>query len=141
MNAQAHVNLRITQYLFPEEDIAGFVIQRLTRELTDRGVFDMDRNPVITTPLNLTGVDDFIVETVEAERRYAEQVARGRVPGPSFACHSGYACDYLPVCTAADLAERQRTLHLQYERQTRRPQPALTPRFRRPKPGRKDPTW
>lgn len=139
MHAQAHVNLRITRHLMPDENVAGFLIERLTRHRTDDGIFDLSREKVPTSDVNMTGVDEFIVESVEREASYRKRLAEGRAPATSFACFAGYPCDYLPVCAAPTLDEANRVLASRFEQKPHRIAPEPTPVFKFGRRG--DGTW
>lgn len=139
MHCQAHVNMRITQHLMPEEHVAGFLVHRLTRHRTDWGNFDESREQAPTTQDNLADIDEFILESVEREVFYRDRLAQGYKPAPSFACKLGYVCDYMPVCTARNQQDAGAILLARFEQKPLRQPPALTPIFRRKKDTH--PTW
>lgn len=109
---QALVNLHIVRRAFPNEVVAGFIINRFTRKKP----FLFDRHPLHVSPRVYEQAPRVLQYCIEQERRIDGMVAAGRKPEPHFwACHGKYGCcDYISLCNADDEEQANRIADAQF---------------------------
>lgn len=105
INWQVLMNLHIVRQAFPDEVVAGFIVNRFTRDKP----FMFDRHPLKVSPLVYNEAPKMMLRAVEEEARVDGMVAAGRKPEPYFwSCHGEYGCcDYIDVCSAHSVEEME----------------------------------
>lgn len=113
---QALVNLYLVRRAFPDEVVAGFIINRFTREKTPEGKFLFDRHPLHVSPRVYERAPSVLRYAVMQESRLDGIVAAGGQPEPHYwACHGKYgSCDYIGLCNADDEDAMNRVLTSQF---------------------------
>lgn len=113
---QSLVNLHLVRRAYPDQVIAGFMINRFTRERNSEGHFLFDRHPLHTSPRVYERAPQVMRHAVEEEARLDGIIAAGGQPEPHYwACHGKYgACDYLPLCNADSEDQMNHVLETQF---------------------------
>lgn len=97
---QVLVNLHLVRRAFPDEVVAGFIINRFTRDKP----FLFDRHALHVSPRTYAMAPSTMRHAAMAEREIDGTVAAGGSPQPHYwACHGKYGhCDYVKLCNAED---------------------------------------
>lgn len=117
LNWQVMVNLQIVRARL-QTPVAGFIIQRMTREPDSRGHFHFDRHNLIVPARAYAEAPRAMRDCVSIERRVRADAAQGIAPAPSYwACDTKWGhCDFRNVCKAGSSEQRHSILNHDFVR-------------------------
>lgn len=113
---QSLVNLHLVRRAFPDHIVAGFMINRFTREKTKDGRFLFDRHTLHTSPRVYARAPKVMRYAVAQEAYWDGIIAAGGQAEPHYwACHGKYGtCDYIELCNADDDEQAGRVLESKF---------------------------
>lgn len=105
---QALVNLHLVRRAFPNEVVAGFIINRFSR----KEPFLFDRHALHVSPRVYAEAPTMMLRAIQEEARIDGMVAAGQKPEPYlWNCYGRYGCcDYIDVCNADTEEQRRQVL-------------------------------